>query len=74
MTKTYLKDILAQYAEKPSENSEDDDEQDVTPFHFRKSFRMASFLQNGSVFNELKISFMCCTRLLLAMCKAMIKF
>lgn len=51
---TYLKDILAQYAEKPSENSEDDDEQDVTPFHFRKSFRMASFLQNGSVFNELK--------------------
>jgi len=50
----YLKDTLEQYAEKPSENSEDDDEQDVIPFHFRKSFRMALFLQQDNVLNELQ--------------------
>ena len=50
----YLRETLEQHAEKPSDNSEDDDDQDLAPFAFRKSFRMASSLQKAAVFDELK--------------------
>jgi len=49
-----LKEVLDQISENPTENIEDDEDTEQLPFHFRKSFRMAAFLQNALVFDQLQ--------------------